>query len=775
MLLDGNVSGNLEVTAGRNIDNTLPTSIQRFLNDDVHSGASSGSANLPALNLSASALDLNAVGDVNLSGGNISVGAGVSSVTGDHALTNALGLGSLDPSLFISAGGTLSLPTVNFTGNYALIEANSITQFASVTAQPGSLVQLTPLDNTRTVGINAIGGGGQQTEFTGADLSLFNVGTLAIGSSTLTGTMTVGANGAVNLGSTNLVLADQTAIQGSGALSAAALTLLEGATTDVNLITNTGVISVGTGHDISIDNSAYTTGITTFTLATTPYNSVSLLAGGGMSITGLLTAASITASGGAGAVNLLTDTAALNIASGTDVVLDNSAETAATVLTFGAGTLGNVSAIFGGTATLGSGLNATSLILSAPGALDLGTGNLVLSGAATLIGAGITGTGLLTAGSITAGGGIGAVNLKTETTALIVASGTDITLDNSAETGAAFVGFASGSYGNVALNFSGDGVLGTNLNAGEFAMVSNNGSLDLSGQALALTTSLQLIAKQDIILTGVGIVVPIMTAVAGGDIHDGGTTGSISVDGLTMTATGNILMPLTQFNLGGGVVPGVNGDAGLLAVLSPLGLAPTSSNPNALLVAGGQLQLGGINFTGSYLYMQAAGVNVLGPVTTAPGALIQFAPPAVGDAVGIENLPATTADINLSNQQFLGQFPAVTLAIGNSDQSGNVDIGANGTIVLPDGTNFLVLTTGTVTGLENISSTGLVKNLLGTLTYTPTTGDIDPSASSTSSNTTSSDDDKKKKESDTEDTGTQQSSDTTAVTHDDSPASVCHG
>jgi hypothetical protein len=101
-----------------------------------------------------------------------------------------------------------------------------------------------------------------------------------------------------------------------------------------------------------------------------------------------------------------------------------------------------------------------------------------------------------------------------------------------------------------------------------------------------------------------------------------------------------------------------------------------------------------------------------------------------------------------------------------------MSIGTTGTITLNGGSNFFVDTTGTVTGLDNILSTGLVGNLLLEMAFqTPTASEIQNSDSGTTGDDTT---DQKKKKSivPQEDQGSQGGG---TIETDDSPASVCRG
>ncbi len=233
----------------------------------------------------------------------------------------------------------------------------------------------------------------------------------------------------------------------------------------------------------------------------------------------------------------------------------------------------------------------------------------------------------------------------------------------------------------------------------------------------------------------------------------------------------------TQLNIGNGSVSSVHGDAELLLGLTEAGIAPAASNPNGAFIAGGSVSLGGLKLTGSYLLLQGTAVSILGPVSVPAGTLVQVVPFDTTAPIDIENAPAassvltlaaTSSGFFLNNQGFISLFAGDTVAVGNDDETGNATLGANGPMNIGD-TNLIIDTSGTITGLSTVTSTGIVSSLisiLGPPVPPPTAGEIDPSAGNTTPPN-------KKNPNGDVDTGTGGGTGGT-ITQDTGTASVCH-
>jgi len=262
---------------------------------------------------------------------------------------------------------------------------------------------------------------------------------------------------------------------------------------------------------------------------------------------------------------------------------------------------------------------------------------------------------------------------------------------------------------------------------------------------------------------------------AGGSVNVAGT---INAGAIAVIAGKNIAMSGTQLTIGNGSISSVHGDAELLEGLAVAGIAPVASNPNGAFIAGGSVSLGGLKLTGSYLLLQGTAVSILGPVSVPAGTLVQVVPFDPTEPMDIENTPVTSSVLslaagsstfNLSNQGFISLFSGDTVAVGNDDETGNATLGANGPINIGD-TNLIIDTSGTITGLSTVTSTGLVNSLLAILgppVPPPTAGEIDPSTGSTAPPNNY-----KKPGAGGDDPNTSGSGGT--ITQDTGTASVCH-
>lgn len=385
------------------------------------------------------------------------------------------------------------------------------------------------------------------------------------------------------------------------------------------------------------------------------------------------------------------------------------------------------------------------------GTMTVGTANLG-SMAITLLDNGtIKSSGLLTAGSLTLVAGVGKVDVTTDTASVTVVSGASVLVDNTAFTGSATLAVANAnasSIGNLTFEFGGDGMLATDVSIAGGLTLLAGGNLDISGRKITAPLQVQLVAgfqgpnqallAKNITLTGVDINTKVFSAAAGGSILDAGTAGTITANGLFMSAVqGNIDLHNTQLNIGSGSVSGVIGDPSAAAVLALAGLLGGNFKPNGTFVAGGgTITLGGLDFSGNYLYLQADSINILGTVATTPGAVIQLAPFTPTHSIGIENTTPNGDDSNFLNQNLLGLFAGDTILIGRTGESGAVDLGTNGPFTLAPGTNLIIDTSGVVTGLSTVTSTGLVTTLdalFSSISFQPpTAGEIDPTSGSNS-------------------------------------------
>jgi hypothetical protein len=265
-----------------------------------------------------------------------------------------------------------------------------------------------------------------------------------------------------------------------------------------------------------------------------------------------------------------------------------------------------------------------------------------------------------------------------------------------------------------------------------------SGSVDLTGATAVVKGQMALQAKDDIILSGVHITTGIFAASASGTIHNGGAQGAITAKAIKVEAKKDIDLSSTAITLGSGALTGVSGDTVLLQLLAEAGLKPASATPNGAFMAGGSLTLGTLDITGNYLVLQGSSIAILGAVTApASGLLVEVRPTDPAASIGVEGQAGTGQAFNISNQGFFALFPGDTIVIGDDAESGDVFIGDNGPFTLAGGTNLLFDTTGTITGLGKITSTGLVGSLETVAAAAGddnvvTAGEIDPSTTTTS-------------------------------------------
>jgi len=290
----------------------------------------------------------------------------------------------------------------------------------------------------------------------------------------------------------------------------------------------------------------------------------------------------------------------------------------------------------------------------------------------------------------------------------------------------------TGGGGSGGPNISSIGAVVPKITAAGISMTATAGSIDLTGATLTTpaTGALALKATKDIILSGVTINVGTFSANAGSTIHNGGATGTITANGLALTAGKNINLSSTQITVGNGSVASLASDPLLLQALAAAGLSPGTPKPNAYFNAGGTLTLGKLTLTGNYMYMQGANITLLGPVSTPAGSVIQLAPTTGPATIGVEGQPGTGSVLNLSNSLLLSLFPGTTLVIGNGAETGAVTLGSGGAFDIGS-SNLIIDTTGTVTGLDNVTSTGListVESLLASALAPPTPSEIDPNS-----------------------------------------------
>ena len=183
------------------------------------------------------------------------------------------------------------------------------------------------------------------------------------------------------------------------------------------------------------------------------------------------------------------------------------------------------------------------------------------------------------------------------------------------------------------------------------------------------------------------------------------------------------------------------GDAAMLSAFSTVGgTIPTSSVANAAFVAP-TVTLGSIDFFGDYMYLKANTLNLNQNIFPyVPGSeaspvpnqnfIAQMEPYTNGQNIVVEDvMPSIQAGTTYyTNADHFQKFQGTSLFVGSSLYTGGVAIGQSGGAVNIGGQNFLAATSGNVSGIGNIVSTGLVA-VVGaapppTTTTTTTTGGV---------------------------------------------------
>ena len=659
-------------------------------------------------------------------GGSIHITGPVTAANGGVKLNAGFGVVSMGGNSISAAGsvgrvrvegGQLHLGSVKAAGNVSISVFGVTSHGASITTAPTDTIT-----GTR-VSINLANSSGS------------NGAKLAIGAVHATGAGTSANSGHINI--TDTSFSTQKVSVTTGALTATkAISVL---ITDAS-----GSMSLGKLSAPSVKVSLATGNMTV----------------GGIS--GAATGASINAAGSltvAGAGNVILNGGifkagkAIHVNAGGDLTLDNVSLTDSAFVASAGGNLTYSAA--GSLALAGKTLAAGKLLQLKVGKdLLLANGNLHAATISASAGGNVSNGGI--AGNISDTGGI-----------TIKAKGSIVLTGETLHVGS----------GKAMLSAAGGiAMTGADISAGSLNEVTA-GSIDLTGAIANVGGTLQLIADKDIILSRVNINAGIFLAAASGSIHNGGGPGTITANAINVASKQSINFSSTDITLGSGALPSFAGDTQLLAELAGFSIGPTSSTLNGAFLADGSLTLGGLTITGHYLALQGSSVAILGKVSApASGLLVQVIPFDPTAAVGVEGASATTQAFNLSNQGFIALFPGATIAIGDDVESGSVFIGANGAFTLADKTNLFFDTTGPVTGLDLLTTTGLVTTLevfvAAVGTDVVTVGEIDPNAGSTTNTGLGDQTDKKKLGQPSGGTGTGQQGGT--ISSDTSGTGVCH-
>jgi len=188
-----------------------------------------------------------------------------------------------------------------------------------------------------------------------------------------------------------------------------------------------------------------------------------------------------------------------------------------------------------------------------------------------------------------------------------------------------------------------------------------------------------------------------------------GSTGAVTISGdaVSMQAA-TISLASSNIVIGTGAAL-MGTDYGLIEALSntaaaEAGILPNSSIPNGFFDATESLTLGSITGNAEYIVLHAPTLtaNSASSITSMSDLFLHYAP------ADNENFAFELSQLGFAND-------VATLAIGRDDYSGDIIIGnsppvfATPKALTPNGndTNYLFVTTGDVTGLENLITTGL--------------------------------------------------------------------
>ena len=181
-----------------------------------------------------------------------------------------------------------------------------------------------------------------------------------------------------------------------------------------------------------------------------------------------------------------------------------------------------------------------------------------------------------------------------------------------------------------------------------------------------------------------------------------------TINGVSLSAMGDLTIAGTGINAGGGVAPNETGDFSLTSFLSSSGITDGGgfTTPNAIYHSAGILTLDVSAQTDGYRYIawEADDINFTG-VSTAPGLLIQIAPFTNNADISISQNGTIGAGFQYSANDFLNAFTGTTAVIGYEDYVGNIIFEES--IPFSD-KNVLVVTHGTVSNIENVITTGIV-------------------------------------------------------------------
>ncbi len=668
-------SGALLVTNGTSL--TISNGTLVLGSEGIITAAPNASVTINAsINTAAGNLTVSGGGTVTLGVANANLGgSNTVSVNGSTLILGITGaLTSGTGTITLADGGTLTVA-----GTTAQSLANTITGV-------GSTLNTVSVTNTNTTALSGlISGAVALTENTASTLTLSNSNTFTGGTTLSAGTLVLSTNTAA--GSGTLTLANGTTLQAG----AASLVFY-------NPLSLSGSITFSGSNAITFDGAASLTGATTLNVTNT----------GGTIVNGVISG-----------------DYALNLASTSSTVLTlNNANTytGGTTLNSGTGslTVGNNSALGGGTLTLGNGVTLTANLavtlsnlvsfVSSAGVSISGSAPITLSGNVTLLGTntitlsntgGTTLSGNLSGGSLSfAGSGtVFLPNANSSLSGAVTIGGTAVVVIGSS---------TSLGTGNLTLN------TGVTLLAGGSSVVINNtsqivtfnGAVTLGGTTSGgAINSLTFGSSTSINLNTATTLVVTNTTTFNGTVGGSGLTLNGSIGTLALTNNNNNFSSLV-LNAGttGTLSVGNNGALGSGGLTFTSGVL-NNSTVGTLTFANSVTTLTAVAFTGGNMTFNGTVTLPVG------GATVQL---GVGTTVTFQGPVGGTGALTLSGLPIVSGNSTVvstgTLIIGTTDSStGGITING-GTLQLGGSTQVLTGAGGAIT-----------LNQGGTLLLQPTT------------------------------------------------------
>ena len=354
-------------------------------------------------------------------------------------------------------------------------------------------------------------------------------------------------------------------------------------------------------------------------------------------------------------------------------------------------------------------ITAGNLLTTGAISVNATGGSSIVSQLSLIAGGQLTTNGLLTADSISFGAA--GFNVQTAATNLFVNSGAgNALINNTAFAGPAQLQFLGGGYTDINVAFGGDGrIQPGSVSVANDLFVSANGDLNVSSTSLHAGGVLDLVA-------------------GGGDLFL--SSSSLSGNsGVFLAAAGSVLNTGTLINAGmlgvfagididlssSTINVGINSDAARLPgdplvtdFLLANGISVPSLNPNALFLAGNTLQIGNLNLSGTYLWVEAQDLSFTGTVSSPLDVLVQLLPSDPLATISFENTVSSLKQVNYGNSEHLSPFTGTTIAIGAGFHQGEIVIGDLGGIDVGDKNILFVTQNGNVTGEDQVTTTGLL-------------------------------------------------------------------